>query len=85
MSKLHMKQVKLVISLLDKPKWYNETITHPNWPLIKRNLPKPGEWIARNPEPKLEATPTDYLRNRLVGEMFIERPKRNFLIGVTTL
>lgn len=37
MRKYRQKQFELVKSLLDKPKWYNETITHKNWPLIKRD------------------------------------------------
>jgi hypothetical protein len=38
MRKQHKKQIELVRSLLDKPKWYNETITHPNWKRIKLNI-----------------------------------------------
>lgn len=40
MRKQHRKNIALVISLLDKPKWYNETITHPNWAMMKRDMKK---------------------------------------------
>jgi hypothetical protein len=38
MSKTHDKDIKFIKSLLDKPKWYNETLTHPNWLMIKRAI-----------------------------------------------
>jgi hypothetical protein len=44
MSRQHDKNVAFIKSLLNKPKWYNETLVHKNWPMIKRaikNLPDP--------------------------------------------
>lgn len=38
MRKYHKKQIAFVCSLLDKPNWYNETITHSRWPKIKKAI-----------------------------------------------
>ena len=54
MSKIHSKNILFIRSLFDKPKWYNQALTHDNWPMMKKaieNLPD----FSRISKPKLDS------------------------------
>lgn len=86
MRKYRKKQIQFVISLLDRPTWYNETITHPNWPTIKRAIAK-LEPIPMVSVPKIIEDNFDKmqeLRNwQYAAHIFAIVPQR-IIVGVTS-
>lgn len=84
MSRFHRRQVHLVKNLLTKPRWYNETLVHPNWPLIKREIRKYERRDLLAPRPAEYDGEID-LRTSLMRNCYhpvVIRP--NHPVGVTT-
>jgi hypothetical protein len=86
MSKYHQRQIVFVRSLLDRPKWYNETITHKNWPLIKEAIrhQKPLDLYQPLP-PRIQEIENDMslLRTEFLYRPFMAKPPMFIVTGVT--
>lgn len=83
MSRHHNTQVKYVRSLLTKPRWYIDTVTHPNWPLVKREITRYEKFSSFASSPAI-ATPTQHLQNRYYDHhILVAHPPYLITRGIT--
>lgn len=84
MRKYHDKNITFVKNLFDKPKWYNETLRHKNWPVIKKAIANLPDYLNSKPEltmPEYKRSLPDELMMRMVYQ---PRVMKSSFVGLGT-